>query len=135
LPELHHGTVLLVLVDCHPGQARCFALGARGKRAERVADEVIDTLEAFLQSDGAVDPWLADQLLLALALGDGPSELRTSEVTTHLLTNAEVIRLFLPVAIDVDGPLGRPAMIRIRPGAANPSGLLRGKEDSCSAGT
>jgi RNA 3'-terminal phosphate cyclase (ATP) len=135
LPELHHGTVLLVLVDCHPAQARCFALGARGKRAERVADEVIDTLEAFLQSDGAVDPWLADQLLLALALGDGPSELRTSEVTTHLLTNAEVIRLFLPVAIDVDGPLGRPAMIRIRPGAANPSGLLRGKEDSCSAGT
>lgn len=40
--------------------------------------------------------------MLPLALADGQSELRTSEVTAHLLTNAEVIRLFLPVEIGVD---------------------------------
>ena len=48
-------------------------------------------------------------LLLTLALTDGRSELCISEITAHLLTNAEVIRLFLPVEICVDGSLGGPA--------------------------
>ena len=93
------------------------------QRAERVADEAVDALAAFLRSDGAVDPWLADQLLLPLALANGPSELRTGEVTAHLLTNAEVIRLFLPVEIGVDGPLGGPATVQVQPGPAGQSEL------------
>ena len=93
---------------------------------------VADALAAFLRTDGTVDPWLADQLLLPLALADGPSELRTSEVTAHLLTNAEVIRLFLAVEIDVDGPFGGPATVQVRPGSA---GLKREMEEPCSAGT
>jgi len=123
LPAASQGTVLLLLADCAPGRACCFALGARGKRAERVADEAVDELAAFLRSDGAVDPWLADQLLLPLALANGPSELRTSEVTAHLLTNVQVIRLFLPVEIGVDGPLGGPATVRVQPGPAGQSEL------------
>ena len=135
LPAASRGTVLLLLAECEPGRACCFALGARGKRAERVADEAVDALAAFLGADGAVDPWLADQLLLPLALADGPSELRTSEVTAHLLTNAEVIRLFLPVEIGVDGPLGGPTTVQVRPGPVDPSGLTREAEEPCSAGT
>jgi len=123
LPAASRGTILLLLADCAPGRACCFALGAHGKRAERVADEAVDALADFLRSDGAVDPWLADQLLLPLAVADGQSELRTSEVTLHLLTNAEVIRLFLPVEIGVDGPLGGPATVRVQPGPADPSDL------------
>jgi RNA 3'-terminal phosphate cyclase (ATP) len=135
LPAASRGTVLLLLADCAPGRFCCFALGARGKRAERVADEAVDALAAFLGSDGAVDPWLADQLLLPLALADGPSELRTSKVTSHLLTNAQVIRLFLQVEIGVDGPLGGPATVRVRPGPAAPGGLTREAEEPCFAGT
>jgi RNA 3'-terminal phosphate cyclase (ATP) len=135
LPAASRGTVLLLLAEFDPGRACCFALGARGKRAERVADEAVDVLAAFLGSDGAVDPWLADQLLLPLALAEEPSELRTSEVTAHLLTNAEVIRLFLPVEIGVDGPLGGPATVQVRSGPADPSGLTREAEEPCSAGT
>jgi RNA 3'-terminal phosphate cyclase (ATP) len=134
LPAASRGTVLLLLAEYESGRACCFALGAHGKRAERVADEAVDALAAFLRSDGAVDPWLADQLLLPLALADGSSELRTSEVSTHLLTNTEVIRLFLPVAIDVDGREGGPATVTVRPGPADPSGLNRGTEEPCSAG-
>jgi len=121
LPAVSRGTVLLLLADCAPGRACCFALGAPRKRAERVADEAVDALAAFLGSDGAVDPWLSDQLLLPLALANGPSELRTSEVTTHLLTNAAVIRLFVLVEIGVDGPLGNPATVRVQPGPVGPS--------------
>jgi RNA 3'-terminal phosphate cyclase (ATP) len=126
---------LLLLADCAPGRACCFALGARGKRAERVADEAVDALAAFLLSDGAVDPWLADQLLLPLALANGPSKLRTSEVTPHLLTNAEVIQLFLPVEIRVVGSQGGPATVRVQPEPAGRSDLTRRTGDPCSAGT
>jgi RNA 3'-terminal phosphate cyclase (ATP) len=135
LPAASRGTVLLLLAEWEPGRACCFALGARGKRAERVADEAVDALAAFLHSGGAVDPWLTDQLLLPLALADGPSELLTSEVTAHLLTNAEVIRLFLPVEISVDGPLGAPATVQVRPAPADPGGLTQETEEPCSAGT
>ena len=36
-----------------------------------------------------------------------------------VLTNAEVIRMFLPVEIQVDGPLGGPATIQVRPRPGN----------------
>jgi RNA 3'-terminal phosphate cyclase (ATP) len=134
LPAASPGTVLMLLAECERGQACCFALGARGKRAERVADEAVDALAAFLGSDGCVDPWTADQLLLPLAMAGGPSELRTSEVTLHLLTNAEVIRLFLPAGIGVDSPLGAAATIQVRPAAADASALNREERDPCSAG-
>jgi RNA 3'-terminal phosphate cyclase (ATP) len=129
LPAASPGTVLLLLAKYDVGQACCFALGARGKRAERVADEAVDALAAFLRSNGAIDPWLADQLLLPLAMADGPSVFRTSAVTLHLLTNAEVIRLFLPVEIIVDKPIGNPATVQLRPLLGNNSAKTRGTED------
>lgn len=115
LPATSRGTVLLLLAEFTAGQACCFALGAPGKRAEQVADEAVTALGAFLRSDGAVDPWLADQLLLPLALARAPSTLRTSEVTGHLLTQAAVIQRFLPVAITIDGPVGQAGTLQVRP--------------------
>jgi RNA 3'-terminal phosphate cyclase (ATP) len=115
LPAHSRGTVLVLLAEFEHSQACFFALGARGKRAEQVADEAVEALLTFLATDGAVDRWLADQLLLPLALAGQASVLRTSEVTSHLLTNAEVIRQFLPVRIDIDAALGNAATIRIVP--------------------
>ncbi len=80
-----------------------------------MADEAVDPLLVFLASDGAIDPFLADQLLLPLALASGPSEIRTSQVTLHLLTNGEVIRAFMPVQIAIDGELGQPATVQVAP--------------------
>ena len=115
LPAHSRGTVLVLLAEFEHSQACFFALGARGKPAEQVADEVVEELLRFLATDGAVDRRLADQLLLPLALADQPSELRTSEVTSHLLTNAEVIEKFLPVKITIDGRLGQPATLHVVP--------------------
>jgi RNA 3'-terminal phosphate cyclase (ATP) len=115
LPAHSRGTVLVLLAEFERSQACFFALGERGKRAEKVAEEAVDELLKFLETDGAVDRWLADQLLLPLACAGQPSVLRTSEVTTHLLTNAEVIRRFLPVEITVTGAVGETATIHIVP--------------------
>lgn len=118
LPAHSRGTALVLLAEFEHSQVCCFALGARGKPAEQVADEAVEELRAFLATGAAVDRWLADQLLLPLACAARPSVLRTAEVTPHLLTNAEVIRKFLPVRIDIDGAAGAPGTLRIVPAKA-----------------
>lgn len=116
LPAQSPGTVIVLLARFEHGQACFFALGERGKRAEWVADEAADDLLAFLATEGAVDRWMADQLLLPLALGRKPSVFSTSQVTLHLLTHAEVIRAFLPVSICIEGAEGEPGTVQVGPG-------------------
>jgi RNA 3'-terminal phosphate cyclase (ATP) len=116
LPGRVKGTFLLLLAEFERSQACFFALGELGKPAERVADEAIDALEAFLATDGAVDQYLADQLLLPLAFAAGKSRLHTACVTSHLVTNAEVIRAFLPAVIEIEGEVGQPGLVTIQPG-------------------
>ena len=115
LPSHTKGTFILLLAEFEYSQAAYSALGELGKRAERVADEAVAPLLELLETDGAIDPYLADQLLLPLALASGPSQIRTAAVTQHLLTNAEVIRAFLPVNIEVEGDLGQAATVRVVP--------------------
>ena len=114
-PAFSRGTVVVLLAEFEQSQACFAALGARGKPAERVADEAVDAFAGFLQSGAAIDPWLADQLLLPLALAREPAHFTTSAVTQHLLTNAQVIRAFLPVEIAVDGGLGKAARVSLAP--------------------
>jgi len=92
------------------------ALGGRGRPAERLADEAVGALGRFMRSGAAVDEHLADQLVLPLALASGPSRFTTPKVTGHLLTVAELIRVFLPRAeISVDGQPGEAGTVSVRP--------------------
>lgn len=113
------GTVLLLLADFEHTQACFFALGALGKPAEQVADEAVEALFAFLHTDGAIEPFLTDQLLLPLALAKGESVLTISRVTRHLVTNADVIRSFIRVELDIQGELGKSGRVRISPAQQN----------------
>jgi len=107
----------LLLVQGEFEQATCcyFGLGAIGKRAEQVADEAVDAFNAFLASGGAVDEYLADQLILPLALAAAGSRFRTARVTRHLLTQAALVPLFLPVRVEIDAPEGQPATVSLWP--------------------
>jgi RNA 3'-terminal phosphate cyclase (ATP) len=114
LPAPSKGTLLLLLAEFENCQCCFFGLGARGKPAEQVAGEAVRELLDFLATDGAIDPYLADQLILPLALAPGISELRTSKITGHLATNAEIVKMFLPVSIVIQGQIGQPGLVRIR---------------------
>lgn len=107
------GTFLLLLGEFEHSRCCFCGLGALRKRAETVADEAVGEFMAFLATDGAIDHYLADQLVLPLALASGASDIRTSKVTEHLTTNAGIIKLFLPVIIEIDGAIGQPGSIRI----------------------
>ena len=93
-----------------PGRVSA-ALGARGKPAEQVADEAAEAYLAFRASGGACDRHLADQMLIYLALAEGPSRFTTEAVTSHLLTNVWVIEQFLGPTFQIQGALGEPGEI------------------------
>jgi RNA 3'-terminal phosphate cyclase (ATP) len=108
------GTVLALVVETAPVPALFFALGERGKPAERVADEAVDQVAAYLDAaPAAVDCHSADQLVLPLALAEGASEFTVAEVTAHLLTNVAVIRRFVDREIVCEGDEGQPGRVRI----------------------
>ena len=108
------GTVLAVVVATGPVPALFCGLGARGKPAERVADEAVDQLIEYLDAEpAAVDAHGADQILLPLALAEDPSEYSVAVVTSHLLTNLAVIGAFVEREINCEGKQGKPGIIRI----------------------
>lgn len=87
-------------------QAGFAALGARGKPAEQVADEAVEAYLAFRACGAALDRHLADQILIYLALAQGPSRFTTEAITSHLLTNVWVIEQFLGPTFEIKGALG-----------------------------
>jgi RNA 3'-terminal phosphate cyclase (ATP) len=105
------GTLLFLCVKGKDSLAGFSSLGARGKRAELVADEAIDDFFYFLESGAALERHLADQLLVYLASAAGKHQFTTSKVTQHLLTNAWVIEKFLPVRFEIKGGLGEPGTV------------------------
>jgi RNA 3'-terminal phosphate cyclase (ATP) len=108
------GTVLSLELDTRPVPTFFFALGERGKPAERVADEAVEQVLSFQAADPAgVDLHSADQLVLPLALAEGPSLYRVAAVTRHLTTNIAVIRQFLDREITCEGEEGKPGVVRI----------------------
>jgi RNA 3'-terminal phosphate cyclase (ATP) len=94
VPAPSPGSFLLLEAVFEEGRAAFGFLGQRGVRAEQVGDRAARTLLKFLDGEGAVDPHLADQLGVPLALSGGGGRVSTSEVTAHLETVADVISRF-----------------------------------------
>lgn len=91
------GSVIVVRVDFEHSVAGFDSLGERGKPAETVAEEAVDAALSFLSEPGAVDPHLADQLIVYLALAEGNVSIPT--VTDHVDTSLDLLDSF---GLDVD---------------------------------
>ena len=129
-PSPGKGTFVFLLAEFDTITAGFDALGAPGKRAEVVADEACRALFEYLDTTGALDPHLADQIIPYCALSESASEFTTSRVTRHLLTNIWVVQQFTAVDIFVEGKVGEPGRIRVLPG---PGGY--GGNDPCGKGS
>jgi RNA 3'-terminal phosphate cyclase (ATP) len=66
------------------------SIGELGKRAEAVGTEAADRFLESALAHVPVDPFLADMLVLPLALAKGRSRCRIARVTEHLRTNLQV---------------------------------------------
>ena len=108
------GSVLVLEVQTGDVPAVFVGLGARGKPAERVAEEAVAELLDYVRAGSAlVDAHSGDQLLLPLALAEGPSSYEVAMVTRHLTTNIAVIGHFLHRPIRCIGNEGEPGRVEI----------------------
>ncbi len=76
-------------------------LGERGKRAEKVGQEAAEKLIKEINSTGAVDSHLCDNLIPLMALFNG--KIKTSEITEHTKTNIWITEQFLDVTFKISG--------------------------------
>jgi len=94
----------------------CFTdVGERGKPSEDVAVTASNHFLAYMEREGALDEHMSDQILIPLALvPQGNSVYTTSHVSQHLLTNADIIRKFLDVTVEIDGEENSEGKITVR---------------------
>ena len=74
--------------------------GEKGTSAEKVAKRAVKSVLEYLAVNVPVGRYLADQLLIPMALAGG-GNFRTLSPTRHTTTNVEIIKKFLDVEIAV----------------------------------
>ena len=74
--------------------------GEKGIPAEKVAKRAVRSVQEYLASNVPVGRYLADQLLIPMALAGG-GRFRTLSPTRHTETNAAIIKKFIDVEIAV----------------------------------
>jgi len=74
------------------GTAGASSLGEIGRSAEAVAQEACESFKSESAGGATVDSHLADQLLLYAALAEGRTAFAAPKITSHLSTNARVLR-------------------------------------------
>ncbi len=95
------GNALMIEIRCEHQTELFTGFGQRGVRAERVASRVARQARRWLDSGTPVGPFLADQLLLPMAMAGGGRFL-TTEPDAHTPTNAAVIQAFLGVTTRIE---------------------------------
>ncbi|RLM53380.1 RNA 3'-terminal phosphate cyclase [Halobellus sp. Atlit-31R] len=81
------------------------AYGERGVPAEEVAEEAVDAVAAWRETDAPIDARLGDQLVVWLAIAGG--RVRVPRVTDHVRTNVDLVGAFgydVSIRTDGDGP-------------------------------
>jgi RNA 3'-terminal phosphate cyclase (ATP) len=100
VPDAHApGNVLTVELGLDTHHEVFTGFGERGLPAAAVADRVVEEVRRYLASGQPVSTYLADQLLIPFAMANGGA-FRTGPPSRHTLTNVDVVRKFLPVAIE-----------------------------------
>jgi len=115
IPAADQGSFLFIVADSEGSRSGFSSLGKKGKRAERVADEVVEALKEYLESHACLDPHLADQMVPFMAFASGPSSLTTTRMTEHLLTNLWVIQHFMEISLSLSGEKGERGKIDLLP--------------------
>ena len=94
------GNILTVEVESDNITEVFTGFGEKNVSAEKVAKRTVKSVQEYLAFNVPVGRYLADQLLIPMALAGG-GKFRTLSPTKHTTTNVEIIKKFLDVEIDV----------------------------------
>lgn len=97
--SLGPGNILVVELESDNVTEVFTGFGERGTRAEDVAKGAVKEVRRYLEAGVPVGKYLADQLLLPMALAGGGS-FRTLAPSLHTTTNIEVIKRFVDIGIE-----------------------------------
>lgn len=92
------GNIISIALESSDSNLVVEVVGEKRLSAEKVATKAVEESLRYLEAKVPVCEYLADQLLLPLAIGDGGSFL-TVKPSLHFTTNAEVISKFLDVKV------------------------------------
>ena len=95
------GNVMLFELEYENVTGVFSSFGEKGVVAERVASSGISVVRNYLKSEAFACEYLADQLLIPLALA-GEGAFTCMSLSSHTLTNMEVIKEFLDVEFDTE---------------------------------
>ncbi|USA54772.1 RNA 3'-terminal phosphate cyclase [Acinetobacter sp. C32I] len=99
LNGISQGNTAYVKVE-HQQHIQLFtALGEMRKSAEQIANHLAEQVKQYIASQAVVDEYLADQLLLPLALGQG-GEFTAQCISEHARTQAAMIEKFIDCEIE-----------------------------------
>lgn len=113
VPSFGEGTFVFLRADYENTIAGFSSLGKRGKRAEDVGIEAAEDFHDFHSTSACLDPHLADQIIIYLALSHKDSSFTTSRITQHLITNLSVVEKFLRIEYQVEGVLNSEGRVNL----------------------
>ncbi|VVB73241.1 RNA 3'-terminal phosphate cyclase [uncultured archaeon] len=100
--SLSQGTAVTLWAEFDNSLMGASELGKKGVRAESVGKAAASALQKDIDSKGTVDEWMADQLLLFMALAKGKSQILVPRMTSHVKTCLQIIPLFTGVLFETD---------------------------------
>lgn len=106
------GNTLSLIIQSEYLTELFIAFGAKGVSAEIIANRLARSAQHYLASTAAVGEYLADQMILPLALA-GEGAFTVTKMSQHMLTNIAVVERFLPVKF-VCQPNNNGYLIQIR---------------------
>lgn len=95
------GNILTIEIESENITEVFTGFGEKGVSAEKVAKRAVKSVQEYLASNVPVGRYLADQLLVPMALAGG-GKFRTLSPTGHTTTNAEIIKKFIDVDIAIN---------------------------------
>ncbi len=94
------GNVLIVELE-HNNLTEVFTgFGEIKTSAETVAKHVVNQVRRYQTSTAPVGEYLADQLVLLIAIA-GEGSFRTTTISKHTLTNIHILQQFLPISVEI----------------------------------
>jgi len=113
-PQPSEGCGIFLWAECEGGRRFAgSALGRRGKRAEEVGREAAHALLGELAREWAAESHLADQLIVWMAMADGPSEFTTGRITDHVRNAAVVAEQIASARFTLEE--GMPSRVKCEP--------------------
>ena len=112
--EVGPGNIVMLEARFENATEMTSGFGKLGVPAQAVGEHAARRMAGYLESTAAVGPYLADQLLLPMALAGGGS-FTSVKPSRHARTAADIIAMFLPIGVRFDEKEGGRHLVRVEP--------------------